>query len=149
MLQMTWNKEEMLIYIHMWDILLQKETCLWSDCRGKKKLKQQLSKSERHECNILSSQMELRPSCIAVQRTSTLTVIIESQNHRMAWVEKDHSDHPVSAPLLCAASPTTRPGCPEPQPGLECLQGWGIHNLLGQPVPVRHHPLCENLPFSI
>ena len=32
------------------------------------------------------------------------------------------------------------------QPGLECLQGWDIHNLLGQPVPVRHHPLCEKLP---
>ena len=31
------------------------------------------------------------------------------------------------------------------QPGLECLQGWGIHSLLGQPVPVRHHPLCEKL----
>ena len=31
------------------------------------------------------------------------------------------------------------------QPGLECLQGWGIHNLLGQPVPVRHHPLGEEL----
>ena len=29
------------------------------------------------------------------------------------------------------------------QPGLECLQGWGIHSLLGQPVPVRHRPLCE------
>jgi len=29
------------------------------------------------------------------------------------------------------------------QPGLECLQGGGIHNPLGQPVPVRHHPLCE------
>jgi len=27
------------------------------------------------------------------------------------------------------------------QPGLECLQGWGIHSLLGQPVPVPHHPL--------
>ena len=27
------------------------------------------------------------------------------------------------------------------QPGLECLQGWGIHNLLGQPVPVHHHSL--------
>jgi len=25
------------------------------------------------------------------------------------------------------------------QPGLECLQGWGIHNLLRQPVPVCHH----------
>ena len=24
------------------------------------------------------------------------------------------------------------------QPGLECLQGWGIHSLLGQPVPVCH-----------
>jgi len=35
------------------------------------------------------------------------------------------------------------------QPGLECLQGWGIHSLLGQPVPVRHHPLSEKLPPSI
>ena len=34
------------------------------------------------------------------------------------------------------------------QPGLECLQGWRIHNLLGQPVPVRHHPLCEKLHIS-
>jgi len=32
------------------------------------------------------------------------------------------------------------------QPGLECLQGWGIHNLLGQPVPVHHHPLSKKLP---
>ena len=29
------------------------------------------------------------------------------------------------------------------QPGLECLQGWGIHSLLGQPVPVCRHPLSE------
>jgi len=35
------------------------------------------------------------------------------------------------------------------QPGLECLQGWGIHSLLGQPVPVRHHPLGEKLPPNI
>ena len=31
------------------------------------------------------------------------------------------------------------------QPGLECLQGWGIYKLLGQPVPVCHHPLGEKL----
>jgi len=31
------------------------------------------------------------------------------------------------------------------QPGLECLQGWGIHSVLGQPVPVRYHPLGEKL----
>ena len=30
--------------------------------------------------------------------TSQSLVVIESQNHRMAWVEKDHSDHPVSTP---------------------------------------------------
>ena len=35
------------------------------------------------------------------------------------------------------------------QPDLECLQGWDIHNLLGQPVPVCHHPLCEKLPPNI
>ena len=35
------------------------------------------------------------------------------------------------------------------QPGLECLQGWGIHNLLGQPVPLRHHHLGEKLPPNI
>ena len=37
-------------------------------------------------------------------------------NDRTAWVEKDHNDHRVSTPLLCAGSPTTRPGCPEPHP---------------------------------
>jgi len=34
-------------------------------------------------------------------------------------------------------------------PGLEYLQGWGIHNLLVQPVPVCHHPLGEKLPPNI
>jgi len=32
----------------------------------------------------------------------------------MAWVEKDHNDHLVSTSMLCAGSPTARPGCPEP-----------------------------------
>ena len=31
------------------------------------------------------------------------------------------------------------------QPGLECLQGWGIHNLLGQRVLVHHYPLSKCL----
>ena len=33
----------------------------------------------------------------------------------MACVGKDHNDHLVSIPLLCAGLPTTRPGCPEAQ----------------------------------
>ena len=32
----------------------------------------------------------------------------------MVWVEKDHNDHLASTLLLCAGSPTIRPGCPEP-----------------------------------
>ena len=31
------------------------------------------------------------------------------------------------------------------QPGLECLHGWGIHSLLGQPAPVCPHPPSEYL----
>jgi len=42
----------------------------------------------------------------------------------MAWIEKDHNDHLVSTPLLCAGSPTTRPGCPEPHPA------WITHTMM-------------------
>ncbi|KAK4816838.1 hypothetical protein QYF61_023902 [Mycteria americana] len=31
------------------------------------------------------------------------------------------------------------------QPDLECLQGWGIYHLSGQPVPVFHHHHCKNV----
>ena len=66
------------------------------------------------------------------------SVNVQSQNYRMAWVEKDCNDHRVSTPLLCAGLPTTRPGSQSHiQPDLKCLQGWGIHNLLGQPAPVN------------
>ena len=64
----------------------------------------------------------------------------------MAWVEKDHNDHLVSTPLLCAGSPTTRPGCPEPHPAWPWMPPG-----MGHPQPpwatcsVRHHPLCEKL----
>jgi len=47
---------------------------------------------------------------------SSLKCVFESYNYRMTWVEKDHNDHWVSTPLLCAGSPTTRLGCPEPHP---------------------------------
>jgi len=35
------------------------------------------------------------------------------------------------------------------QLGLERFQEQGIHNLLGQPIPVHHHPLCEKLPPNV
>ena len=34
------------------------------------------------------------------------------------------------------------------QPGLQCFQGWGLHYLSGQPVPVFHNPhFKEFLPY--
>ena len=73
---------------------------------------------------------------------------------------KDRLDCAVMAfptapnPLLQAGPPTstfnTRPGCPI-QPGLEHLQGWGIHNLSEQlfqhltALIVKNFPLTSNL----
>jgi len=56
-------------------------------------------------------------------------------NPRMAWVAKDHSAHPVPTPCYVQGrQPTAQAAQSHIQPGLECLQGWGIHSLLGQPV---------------
>ena len=53
----------------------------------------------------------------------------------MAWVEKDHNDHQVSTPCYVqGCQPPDQAAQSHIQPGLECLQGWRIHNLLGQPV---------------
>jgi len=35
------------------------------------------------------------------------------------------------------------------QPGLEQLQGWGMHNLSGQPIPAPHHSLGKELMFFL
>ena len=66
-------------------------------------------------------------------------IIIQSY-HIMAWVEKDHSDHPVSTLLLCAGSPTTGPGCPEPHPACPHKKEKRILNIDNQLLP---HP--ENI----
>ena len=55
----------------------------------------------------------------------------------MAWVEKDHSAHPVPTPCYVQGhQPAAQAAQSHIQPGLECLQGWAIHSLLGHPVPV-------------
>ena len=53
----------------------------------------------------------------------------------MAWIEKDHNDHVVSTPCYGqGCQPADQAAQSHIQPGLECLQGWGIHSLLGQAV---------------
>ena len=52
----------------------------------------------------------------------------------MAWVEKDHNTHPAPTPCCVQGrQPAAQAAQSHIQPGLECLQGWGIHSLLGQP----------------
>jgi len=56
-------------------------------------------------------------------------------HRRMAWVEKDHSAHPIPTPCYVQGhQPAAQAAQSLILPGLECLQGWGIHSLLGQPV---------------
>lgn len=52
-------------------------------------------------------------------------------NHRMVPVPAFCHRQGYFPPELVAQSPI--------QPGLEHVQGWGIHNLSKQPVPVPHH----------
>jgi len=73
-------------------------------------------------------------------------------HHRMAWVEKDHSAHAVPTPCYVQGrQPAAQAAQSHIPPGLECLQGWGIHSLLGQPVQcvttlwVKNSLLISNL----
>ena len=53
----------------------------------------------------------------------------------MTWVEKHHNDHPVPTPCYVqGCQPADQAAQSHIQPGLEYLQGWGTHSLLGQPV---------------
>ena len=55
--------------------------------------------------------------------------------YRMAWVEKSHNDHLISTPCYVQGrQPADQAAQSHIQPGLECLQGCGVHNLLGRPV---------------
>jgi len=64
----------------------------------------------------------------------------------MAWVEKDHNAHPVPTPCYVQGHQLPAQAAQSHiQPGLECLQGWGIHSLLGQPALV----LIKLLPFLV
>jgi len=67
----------------------------------------------------------------------------------VARVEKDLKDHPVSTLLLWAGFTLDQAAQSYIQPSFECLQGWGIHNLSGQPVPVRYHPPSKKLNYVV
>jgi len=55
----------------------------------------------------------------------------------MAWVEKNLKDHHCSEKSF---QPLDQAAQSHIQPGLECLQGWGIHNLSEHSVPVQILP---------
>ncbi|XP_048803588.1 uncharacterized protein LOC125694433 [Lagopus muta] len=75
-----------------------------------------------------------------------------SQNHRITRVGRDPKDHVVPTPLPGRATkhPHSDQVAQDPvQPGLEHVQGRGIHNLPGQPVPGPNHSPSKELPPNI
>ena len=66
------------------------------------------------------------PSCAALGNPCHRgTACLVSWNHRMAWVEKDHDDHLISAPCYVQGhQPPDQAFQSHIQTGLECLQGW-------------------------
>jgi len=61
----------------------------------------------------LKSSTEIYVLFLAMKKSEDKGELFLSQNHRIAWVERDSNDDQVSMPLLCAGLPTTRPGRPE------------------------------------
>jgi len=66
----------------------------------------------------------------------------------MAQVGRDLKDRPVPNPLLLTGCPPPDQAAQGPiQPGLELLQGWGIHNFFGQPVHGSYHCTAQKCVF--
>jgi len=62
----------------------------------------------------------------------------------MAYVRRDFKAHLVPAPCHGQGCHTVDQAAQGPiQPGFECLQGWSICNLSGQPVPLLHCSLSK------
>ena len=93
--------------------------------------------SDKHDTPLLFQLVKLNQCNDASFRADLILSndVFWSQNHRMAWVEKHHNPHPVPTPCYVQGhQPADQAAQSHIQPGLECLQGWGIHSLLGQPV---------------
>ena len=69
----------------------------------------------------------------------------------MAWVEKDHNDHLVPTPCYVQSrEPADQAAQSHIQPGLDCLQEWGIHSLLGSGMVVLSHaPVSKRSQFHL
>ena len=65
----------------------------------------------------------------------------------MAWVEKDHSAHPVPTPCYVQGEqPAAQAAQSHIQPGLECLQGWGLRSSCSEHFGFGVH--CDRNPTS-
>jgi len=85
----------------------------------------QLRPCQSMSCSVSHTELWLQPA----------RDVCMSLNHSMAWVERDHNAHPFPTPCYVQGhQPADQAAQSHIQPGLECLQGWGIHSLLGQPV---------------
>jgi len=75
------------------------------------------------------------------------------QNHTTAeWVmlEGTSEDHLVHHHLPCSKQgQLLQVAQDHDQLGFDCLQGWRLHNLSGQPVPVFSHPCNKSVSYDV
>ena len=67
-------------------------------------------------------------------------------NHRIVecfGLERAFKDHIVQPPCSAQGHLLDQVAQNPIQPELECFQGWGLHYLSGQHLPVFHHPHCK------
>ena len=100
-------------------------------------------------CFFYKKRIAFSKLCVFAYEIAVYLYLVHlSESHRVAWIGRDLKDHQAPALLPQTGPPTSIcnaiPNCPGP--GLEHLQGWGIHNLSGQPVSAPHHSLHKELP---
>lgn len=90
------------------------------------------------------------PLLISVSRQKDYSVdrdIIKASNHRISeWERLERSISGAICSNLPAQAVFPGANCTGIQVVLECLQGWRLHNLAGQPVPVQGHPYSKSEP---
>jgi len=93
---------------------------------------------------MLRGTKHLQTQCSAAFRTEQkFSLSITEPQNDVGWKEPQWSSSFNPPNYVQGCQPPDQAAQSRIQPGLECLQGWGIHNLHGQPVPVCHHPLSE------
>ena len=87
--------------------------------------------------------------CVGRDPKAILIQLLSPHRRITIWFGLEGTLKPIQfQPLPQVGTPLTRSGCPKPHPAnFEHLQGWGIHNSSGQPIPVLAALIVKHLFF--